>query len=285
MNDEELPMRAEMASAYLDGDLDAAERLAVEADPETMALVESFSSVRSSLAAVTVSDEATRSAAIAAALAEFDLIHAPAAVTVPARVSWLHARRMRTYRFVMGAAAAAVVVAVAVAALNSGSDSGSSSSATEAPAAQVPGAAAGAGLPTLKIETSVAAAETQTAAAGTAAPGGLTAADSALAVPAVDDVQALAAYVTARNRNAAVAGPPSTTAEPPAASSAAPAPQTPQPDFTTFAVPSCLRSSQTVLGPITVLGTPAFAVADSSTNTIEAIAAGDCHVYFAVPGP
>lgn len=283
MNDEELPMRAEMASAYLDGDLDAAERLAVEADPETMALVESFSIVRSSLTDIDAPDEATKSAAIAAALAEFDLIHAPAAVAVPAaRVSWLHARRMRTYRFVMGAAAAAVVVAVAVASLNSGNDSGSFSSATQAPAAQVPGAATGADLPTLKIETSAAAAETQAAAAGTAAPGGLTAADAAAGVPAVDDVQALTAYVAARSRNAAAAGPPSTTA---AASAGAPAPQTLQPDFTTFAVPSCLRTSQNVLGPITVSGTPAFAVADLSNNTIEAIDAGDCHVYFAVPGP
>ena len=42
MNDEELPINAELASAYLDDELDAAERATAAADPDTMALVDSF---------------------------------------------------------------------------------------------------------------------------------------------------------------------------------------------------------------------------------------------------
>ena len=40
MNNDELPMRAEMASAYVDGELDAADRDAAAADPEAMAMAD-----------------------------------------------------------------------------------------------------------------------------------------------------------------------------------------------------------------------------------------------------
>ena len=46
MNDEELPINAEMASAYLDNELDPAERASVSANPDVMSMVDSFSRVR-----------------------------------------------------------------------------------------------------------------------------------------------------------------------------------------------------------------------------------------------
>ena len=73
MNNDELPMRAELASAYLDGELDAAERAAAAADPEAMAMADSFAAGPcrawpTSRRSPTTSDR-LRSAA---ALAEFD---------------------------------------------------------------------------------------------------------------------------------------------------------------------------------------------------------------------
>jgi len=293
MNDEDLPMRAELASAYLDGELDAAERQAVEADPQAMAIVESFSAVRSSLTGIDAPDERSKASALAAALAEFDQLHASSVVAAPpAAIALLRHRRMRTYRFVMGTAAAAVIAVVALAAINSGSDS-SSSSATEALAA-----GAGAQLPTPKVADSSAAENASiAAAAGTAAPAdaaaqaGVAPTGTALAIPAIDDAQALAAYVADRNRTFASVAPSTTaaasaaTVAAPPESSAAPSPASVAPDFTTFAVPSCLQPSQVVLGPITVSGAPAFAVSDTSTNSVEAIDATDCHVFFSTPAP
>ena len=52
MNDEELPINDELASAYLDDELDATERAAASANPEVMATVESFARVRSALSEI-----------------------------------------------------------------------------------------------------------------------------------------------------------------------------------------------------------------------------------------
>src|SRR4029078_5704651 len=71
MSDEQLPTRAEMASAYLDGELHADGRATVEVDPEAMALVDSFAGVRAELQAREPVDDLTRSAAVTAALADF----------------------------------------------------------------------------------------------------------------------------------------------------------------------------------------------------------------------
>ena len=64
MNDEELPINDELASAYLDDELDPAERAAASADPEVMAMVESFARVRSALGDVGPVDGSARDAAI-----------------------------------------------------------------------------------------------------------------------------------------------------------------------------------------------------------------------------
>ena len=73
MNDDEVSVRAEAASAYLDGELDAAERASVAADPEAMALVETFTQLRNTLGELDPVADDVRAAAISAALAEFDI--------------------------------------------------------------------------------------------------------------------------------------------------------------------------------------------------------------------
>ena len=72
MSDDQLPDRAELASAYLDGELEADQRAVVENDPDAMAMVESFARIRTELNAFQPADDAVRSAALAAALADFD---------------------------------------------------------------------------------------------------------------------------------------------------------------------------------------------------------------------
>src|SRR4051794_37387083 len=126
MSDDQLPTRAELASAYLDGELEADQRATVESDADAMAMVESFGRVRAELNTSEPVDDATRSAAVAAALAEFDtprnVVDHPAAATVPtsgqATVSPLHSRRARGYRVLAGVAAASVVAIVGIAAIN-----------------------------------------------------------------------------------------------------------------------------------------------------------------------
>jgi len=147
MSNEDLPQSAEMASAYLDGELDGPDRATAAADPEVGAAVDSFMRVRGALADVSPVDPSVKNAAIAAALAEFDATRSsstsvivpmatPATTTAAAApVVSLSSRRHRMYRVVTGAAAAAIIAVVAVAALNAGGDSDDDfavSSATEA---------------------------------------------------------------------------------------------------------------------------------------------------------
>lgn len=277
MNDDELSMRAETASAYLDGNLDAAERSSAAADADTMALVDSFARMRVTLADVVPVSDDTRSAAIAAALAEFDARRSPAPVAsaAVATVTRLQARRMRVYRLVTGVAAAAVIGLVTVAALNSaGDDSKTSSSATVA----LPSEAAtrestqGPAFKTSQTEAVAgASAETSVAAGGVAA-------DSAsLAVPPIDNEQALAEYASSFG-GVDVASPPA-----PAGTNAPLAAA--EPTLGIASRPLCISSNDTVLGAITVLGTPAFAVRDTSTGVVRALDADDCRVLLSVAAP
>jgi hypothetical protein len=274
MNDDDLPTRAEVASAYLAGELDAAERASVSGDAKALALVEAFTQVRNLLGDVAAVDDHVKASAISAALAQFDsaqLAATPVPARVTATVTSLHTRRTRVYRVFTSLAAAAVVLVVAIAALNSlkGSESKSSSSATEPPAA----VDAQAGSPVLK-----AAADTASA-AGTAAPGAV-ATELAPMVPAVNNANDLARYASTLARD--IVAPAATTAAASAAGGAAPAATTPGP---TPAVPpaSCLSATDTVLGPISVLGAPAFAVRDTATGAVRAIAASTCQVLLTTP--
>ena len=272
MNDDELPARAEVASAYLDGELDTAERATASADADTMAMVEAFAQVRNALGTFAPASDAVKASAISAALAQFDAVQLVAA-RIPARVAStvtsLRPRRMRAYRVLTGLAAAAVVLVVAIAALNAskGGDSKSSASATQPPAA----ADAPTGSPVLKAAT---------APAGTSAPGAL-ATESAPVAPAINNANDLARYAASLARDT-VAPAATSAAASGAYGGASPAASTPGP---APAVPpaTCLSATDAVLGPISVLGAPAFAVRDTATGAVRAIAASNCHLLISTP--
>ncbi len=76
MNDDALHPDLELASASLDGDVSAEVRAQVAADPELAALAQAMAATRLELAAVAPPADAVREAALAAALAEFDLVMA-----------------------------------------------------------------------------------------------------------------------------------------------------------------------------------------------------------------
>jgi negative regulator of sigma E activity len=277
MNDDELPINDELASAYLDDELDPTERAAASADAHVMATVESFARVRSVLSGVAPVEGSAKDDALAAALAEFDALHIAATAAAPvATVTSLQSRR-RAYRALTGVAAAVAILAIGVAAI-SGTRGGDNKSSSEvAPAATFAPAAADA--PSLKVSADTG------AAAGTAAP------------PAAESVAAATA-----SGNASVGA---TTAAPPPVDTtdaliqyaariegvAAPSPQTPTTtlpaDRSFGSTPvACLTSHQVVLGgPITVNGTLAYAVRDQGNGTLQAIDATGCTVLLDVPGP
>ncbi|HEY4608265.1 MAG TPA: hypothetical protein VIH06_03655, partial [Ilumatobacteraceae bacterium] len=129
MSDEQLPTRAELASAYLDGELEADQRATVESDPDTMTVVEAFARLRAELNAAEPVDDTVRSAALTAALAQFDARRdgvsdgeetaATAATSGGAVVTPLNSRRLSRYRVMTGVAAAAVVAIVGIAVIKS----------------------------------------------------------------------------------------------------------------------------------------------------------------------
>ncbi len=147
MSDQPLSPDHELASAYVDGLASAPERAQVEASPELMAVVAEFRAQRAALAAVPPVDDGIRTAAFAAALAEFDALAAAPAATPP-QVAALAAtgaaappapppnvvplHRQRRWSRGLGVAAAVALiglVGVAVSNLSTGGSSQDSSSA------------------------------------------------------------------------------------------------------------------------------------------------------------
>ena len=280
MNDDELPFNDELASAYLDDELDPAERATASADPEVMATVESFARVRAALGDVPPVVGSAQDDAVAAALAEFDARHVAITTAAPvATVTSLQSHR-RVYRALTSVAAAVAILAIGVAAISGGrgNDSKSSSAVDRnaAPAGTI--AASPVDAPSLKVSANTA------AAAGTAAPsaaaesvaaatagadvsGGTTA-----AIPEVDTKAALAEYAQRLQ-------------------TAAPAPQSPtttaQADTSFGSTPvACLTPRQVVLGgPISVNGILAYAIRDTANGDLQAIDANDCTVLLEVAGP
>jgi hypothetical protein len=126
-----------LASRYLDDDLSADERAAVDADADVLAAVEQMRTVRAALADVPPPADERREAAIAAALAAFE---APVASNV------VPLARRRTPRWLMPAAAAVVAVLAlgGLAALLGDGDGDSDDSAADMTAAEMT-AAGGAG--------------------------------------------------------------------------------------------------------------------------------------------
>ena len=258
MNDEELPINAELASAYLDDELDAAERAAVSSDPDVMSMVDSFSRVRAMLGEAEDVDAGTRTAAIAAALAEFDARDVPSLATpilAPVAIMSQQRRRMRAYRVLTSVAATLFVGVVAVVALNAtrGNDSKSSSASEGTIAAAT---ASDAAVPQLKAaaDTAAASADASTTVAAASA-GGATVESASAAGPEIDTRDALKEYAAELRTG-----------------QAAPAPAA------TPSSPSCLTSDQIVLGPIVFQGKAAYAVRKQSTGVVQAVDANDCQV-------
>lgn len=273
MSNDDLPLNAELASTYLDDELDEAARASASADPDVMATVESFAQVRAMLGDVGPGVASTKTAAIAAALAEFDAIHAASSAGAVATVTSLQSRRLRMYRVMTGVAAAAIVGFVAIAAINSsGGDDFTASSGTEL-AAVAPSA-----LPDLKS------ADNATAAADTAAPAdaGLSTESAAADVPAIDTPEALQQYVTGFDsaRTTAAASESAATDSAPQLAGLAPAAGS-----TGDAAPSCLTTDQLVLGSVVSLGRSAIAVRNTSTGVLQTLDAADCQVLVEWPAP
>ncbi len=280
MNEEELPINDELASAYLDDELDPTERAAASADTDVMATVESFARVRSALGEIEPVDGIAKDDALAAALAEFDALHVAANAAAPeATVTSLQSRR-RAYRALTSVAAAVAILVIGVAAINGtrGGDNKSSSAVERSSAPAGTTAPAAADAPSLKVTADTG------AAAGTAAP---SAAESVASATAAGDA----------STGATMAPPPVNSKEALIQYAArfegvtAPSPQAPTTTvqagnlFGSTPVP-CLTSHQVVLGgPITVNGTPAYAVRDTSNGALQAVKATDCTVLLEVPGP
>ena len=114
MNDDDLSELILRASAYLDGELDADEVARAEADPAVMTEVGRLSALQAQIRNVTPAAADARESAVAAALAEFDAVHAPAArpapAAQPARV--VPFRPRPSYTRWLTAAAAVVAVGV-----------------------------------------------------------------------------------------------------------------------------------------------------------------------------
>lgn len=131
MNDDTLDPRHELASAYLDGEATADERARVEASSELQDLADGFRQVRAALADVEPAGVDVQERAMAAALAEFDRLHGPAAATPAPAGTVVRIGGWRTWqwRIVTGAAAAAVVALVGMVVLSGGpSDNDASTS-------------------------------------------------------------------------------------------------------------------------------------------------------------
>jgi hypothetical protein len=272
MSNEDLPLNAELASAYLDDELDETARAAAAADPNIMAIVEPFAQVRAMLGDVGPGVASTKTAAIAAALAEFDVLHAAAPAATIATVTSLQSRRLRAYRVMTGVAAAAIIGVVAIAAIGSTSGGDSTASTGTELAAVAPS-----DLPDLKS------ADNATAAAATAAPSdaGLSTESAAADVPAIDTPEALQQYATNFDsaRTTAAGSEPAATDSAPQL--AVPAPAAGGGD----AAASCLTSDQLVLGSVFSLGRSAIAVRNTSTGALQTLDAADCQVLIESPAP
>jgi transcription termination factor Rho len=277
MSNEDLPPNAELASAYLDGELDTTERAAAAADAGVMEVIDSFARVRAAIGEVEPAAANSKDAAIAAALAEFDAIHATSSPSGAApKVISLQSRHQRAYRVLTGVAAAIVIAVVGIAALNARGqvDNDSASSATVAPAADQ------AGSPELKTATESAAAATAADGTAAASDAGASTESATAAVPSIDTAAGLQQFAQSVEADSRPVAAPAGTAAP--VGTAAPAA-----DQATAAggdaAPSCLTSDQISLGLIVFQGTFAFAVRDTSTGALLAIADTDCRVLIEVP--
>jgi len=275
LNDELNPQH-ELASAYLDGVASPDERVLVEASPELMALVASFTSVRALLADVPPVAVATREGALVAAFAEFD---EPALTPAAADAAIIPLSATRRWaRPVLSVAAAVLLVgAIGVAAKGGLSGDDKSSSASMETSAKVASADA-ATESQMTSGTMTAMAPSTIGYIG----GG---ADAALVIDTPEQLQALAMN-TLVDTSAPTGGSPETTAAASenTASADTLAPSTPDESTSyTRGALRCLTEEQEFLADIQYQGTFAIAARDTVTGMISAIA-DDCNVL-AIVGP
>jgi hypothetical protein len=128
MSDESLSPDHELANAYLDGHADVEEQARVESSPELLALVASYQVLRARVAAVPAPSDASREAAVAAALAAIPLVAPPPNVVSLERRRWSRGLTAAAAVVLLGVAGVAVTKAIG--------GSGSDSSTAEPAAAQ-----------------------------------------------------------------------------------------------------------------------------------------------------
>ena len=270
----ELNPQHELASAYLDGVASPTEQARVEASPELMTLVASFTAVRARIADVvpvaTDTRDAAFTAAFAAAFAEFDApalspAERPAAV-IPIRSSGRWARPVLSV-----AAAVLLVGTIGIAAKGglSGDDSKSSSATIESSAKAVGGEPA--------TET---AADTMTAGSPSTIGSIQGGAQAAVVIDTPEQLQALA-FASVADSAAPTAPSPETTAA--AAENTADTVGPLQVASNGRAALGCLTPQQEFLADIQYQGMFAIAARDTVTGMISAIT-DDCTVLTVV-GP
>lgn len=269
MNDNDHTIHDELASAYLDDDLDATQRAAVTADPATMARVEAFRAVRAALKDVEPVVDSTRTAAVAAALAAFGAAEPTVAASAIPITQLAARRRSRSLQILTGVAAAAAIGVLGVAiARNSNSEDSKFSSAVPAASDAVLAAPKVAAADNAAQEAPAA---TTAAAGATNAPAALGPTDTILV--AIDTPAALAQFATAARSAGGTAVPPSTAA--PAASAA---PAVAGEIGTGYNATTCPSADAELLGTVSYQGTIAVVIRSLTTGAIQALAADDCRV-------
>ena len=278
LNDElndELNPQHELASAYLDGVASPAERAQVEAAPELLDIVASFSAVRARVADVPTAAADTREAAFAAAFAEFD-VPALSPAAAGALIIPLNAQR-RWVRPVLSIAAAVLLIGTIGVAANgglSGSDSESSSMDTSAKVASADAS----------TEADIAS-DTMAAAAPASTIGSIGGgAQAALIIDTPEQLQELASDIADTVVSAAAL--PETTAaasESTASAQTVPAPTDLAATAYTRAALGCLTAQQVFLADIRYQGVFAIVARDTVTGMTSAIT-DDCTVLATV-GP
>ncbi len=211
MSDDPTSDALSRASAYLDGELDAAETAAVEADVEIMAQAALLRSLRREIRDVPAPSPYGRDLAVAAALAEFDTLQRPVAATRPGRRP-NYGRWMAVAATIAGVAALGAVITTAG---RGGNDDGDSAALSAEESAVTFDAAAadrssGAGAPAapqpeaVQSQTMLASEATEPQAATTASAGN---ADQAPAAEASGDLAAATTAAPATSLAASEAGP------------------------------------------------------------------------------
>ncbi len=267
---DQLNTQHELASAYLDGVADPAQRAHVEASPELMQLVETFTVVRDNLGELPPVAADTREAAFAAALAQFDTpALAPAAA--PAAVIPLRSRRSWARPVLSVAAAVVLIGAIGVVTKGGLSSDDKSSSAQLDSNAKVASADAS--------DEAQMSADTMTAMAPSTIGSIDGGASTDLVVDTPDQLQALSATALG-NAALPVAGSPESTV---ASANTLPAPTPPAGDAYSREALGCLTAQQEFLTDIVYQGISAIAARDTVTGMISAIT-DDCTVLAAV-GP